>query len=258
MKIVVGSTAAMFRLPEFKRKGHVDHDVWSDNIDELPTGKGYDGGVFSSEIMDAFEPASKTDGYASLNDLYTIKLSHLQFDIFWHKHLNDLLVFKLKYGAKKNERLYELLKEHWKEFHGNKEFLNLYRTKDEFFDDYVQKPYDHDYLHELVAYPNKPVYTLCLKDGQDVAIDKTKFDMLSFDQKVRMFREEIAVIANERYMINPDCAGKFRYITAWSKSLHKTVTALTKNWASEFLCENIELFLKPNGEEVHLHKTLGI
>ena len=124
---------------------------------------------------------------ASLNDLLTIKLSHLLYDIFWHKHLNDYLVFK-KHSATVNNGLYEFLQEYWKEVHGNKTNLSLYKTKDVFFDDFVKKEYDHDYLHELVAFPHNPVYSVCLKDGQDVMIDKEKFFSLPFEQQVKMVK----------------------------------------------------------------------
>lgn len=259
MKIIVGSGAAHKNLESFKRKYGSDIDAWTDNDTELEKGKKLDYNLMPQEIMLAFQESSKVQGYATLDDLYTIKLSHLPYDIFWHKHKADAMVFKMKYGAKVNQDLYALLKAHWKEFHGNKPFLSLYRTKDAFFDDYVPKEYDHDYLHELVAYPNAPVYTKCLKDGQQVAIDKSKFDALPFTEQVKMFREEITVIANERWILNPACRGKIPYLAAWGKSVHKTVTALTKGWASEFICENLEYFEKPNRDEVrHLHQTLGI
>lgn len=114
----------------------------------------------------------------------------------------------------------------------------------------MKKEYDHDFLHELVAHPNKPVYTLCLKDGQDVAIDRLKFEQLPFKQQVKMFREEINVIACERWLIPTKDSGIISFRQAYSKSLHKTVTALTKGWASRFICENMEEFIRPNRGEV--------
>ena len=209
-------------------------------------------------ILNAFQQDSKDSGVATLDDLMTIKLSHLPYDILWHKHQSDYLFFK-RNGAKINHDLYELLKPHWRELFGNKPFLSLYRTKDQFFDDYVSKPYEHDWLHELVAYPDAPVYTRCLKDGEQVAIDKAKFFELPFDKRVKMFREEVTVIAIERWMVNPKCRGTIRYPTAYGRAVHKTITALTKGWASEFMCENLEHLYKPTKDDVkHAFETLKI
>lgn len=256
MDIIVGSTAAMRAIPGFKRNRKYDLDLWT-NVNAAYA-VADDVSVKPLEILECFETESKESGWATLNDLTTIKLSHLPYDIMWNKHLNDYLVFK-KHGGRINQRLYSLLKTYWKDFHDNKPFLSLYKTKDQFFDDFVTKPHDHDYLHELVAYPYVPMYTTCLKDGQEVMIDKGKFDSLAFEHKVKMFREEMAVIACERWILNPKAKQKIPFVHAWSKSVHKTTTALTKGWASEFICENIEHFLKPNRKEVeHLFNKLGV
>ena len=100
----------------------------------------------------------------------------------------------------------------------------------------------------MIAYPDKPIYIECLKDGQDVAIDKNKFDGMLHDKKVKMFREEMCVIALERWVIHSRNSIPFTH--AYHKSLHKTITRLTKGWASEFICENLESFVRPDNKEV--------
>jgi hypothetical protein len=87
-----------------------------------------------------------------------------------------------------------------------------------------------------------------LKDGEKVAIDKEKFNVMLHDKKIQMFREEMCVIALERWVI--PSKGHINYADAWFRSVHKTVTQLTKGWASEFICENLEFFIKPNHREV--------
>ena len=253
MKVLVGSNAARLWIPEF-RIGK-DIDWWST---EVVDGENFDTCVIPQNILKLMEEGSLIGGVATLNDLLTIKLSHLPYDILWKKHLNDYLVFK-KHGAQINHKLYITLQEYWKEVHGNKNFLSLYKTKDKFFDDYVVKEQEHDYLHELVSYPNNPIYTLCLKDGEDVAIDHKKFLSLTFEQQVKMFREEINVIATERWLIPTKDSGRITFREAYSKSLHKTVTALTKGWASRFMCENIEEFIRQNRKEVeYMFSVLNI
>lgn len=246
---VVGSTAAKVRIPDWYR-GVSDTDIWTAR--DYKQEKGLDISVMSEEILGAFEGVQ----FASINDLYTIKVSHLPWPVFFWKHANDALFLKSK-GARLNEPLYELLKEHWRVEHGTKTKLSLYRSKQEFFDDAVPKEYDHDYLHELVSYPHPPVYTTVLKEGHSVFTDKEKFLALSFDNKVKMMREEMSVIMCERWLLNDRIRSKLTLPQAWRMSVEKTATALTKGIYSEFICENLEHFILSNRKETaHLFKTL--
>ena len=183
---------------------------------------------------------------ATIDAIYTLKLSHLPWDIKWQKHKSDILRLQ-KLGAKKIVKLYDALIKHWESVNTDKDRLNLYKKKSDFFDDYVPYVYDHDYLHEVVALPDKPIYSLCLKDGQEVAIDKDKFFALPFEQQLRMFQEEVTVIAAERWLI-PKRKKKFHWLKAYSLSVHKTVTALTKGWATQFMIDNLDYYIRPNKE----------
>lgn len=244
MKILVGRRALLMGLDWLEYRD--DYRKYTGDYDYFVFGESSSEGdvtVFEDDsVLLAMSKQSQLKGVASLGDLLAIKMAHLEYDIFWWKHVMDVLVLRSK-GVVRNEKLYRLLKAHWKTYHGNKEHLSLYRTKDAFFDDFVSKPYEHDYLHELIALPNVPVYSLCLKDGHEVYVDKEKFDELSHEQQIRMFKEEIAVIALERWVIPSE--GKVAIPHAWTKSLRKTVTALTKGWASEFIIENLEEMLSP-------------
>lgn len=197
-------------------------------------------------------------GIPSKDALYTIKCSHFGWDIKWDKTKADILFMKSK-GCKLIPELYEALKQHWQNEHGDKSFLSLDKSKDEFFNDFVEYNYDHDYLHELVAYPEAPMYTHCLKDGHEVLIDEAKFRAMPFEDQVRMFREEITVIACERWLLTSKCRGKVSWMKAYRMALRKTVTALTKNWATEFLVLNIEEFVQPDYSYFkHLLETLNL
>jgi hypothetical protein len=161
----------------------------------------------------------------------------------WTKHKADILHLS-KLGCVIIEPLYEALKVYWEQQFGGKDFLSLDKCKDEFFNDHVNYQYDHDWLHEQVAYPERPVYELCLKDGHDVLIDKKKFYALTFEDRVRMFREEITVIAIERWLVHPQFKGS--WTKAYYLALEKTITRLTKNWANDFLVRNLKHFYKPD------------
>lgn len=250
--MIVGSTAlSYFRMNIREPK---DLDIWTTDQSFINS-EGVDGHIVPENIM---ERIYNPHGYCTPDQIYTIKLSHSVYPIKWEKTKQDILWLKAK-GCKVIPELYERLKLHWKEVHGNKDFLSLNKNKEDFFTDAVTYVYDHDYLHELVAHPNKPMYTNCLKDGQEVLIDKTKFFTMSFGDQVRMFREEITVIAAERWLIDPYWKDKLCWYRAYILSLEKTVTSLTKGWASEFIVENLEYFVKPDYTYFeHLFKTLNL
>lgn len=234
--IIIGSTAIARQIPEFREPKDWDY-MWYESI------TGVDTIVVPKIILEQIPHGG--DYVATLSAVYTIKCSHLGWDIKWHKHKRDVLYLK-SIGCELIEPLYESLVGYWKDVNGNKPYLNMYKKKDDFFNDHVQYIYDHDYLHELVALPNKPVYTECLQEGQEVFIDQSRFNKLSTDVQLKMFKEEITVIAMERWLIPPRVIGRYTWTEAYHLALHKTVVSLTKNWATDFLVRNLDYFIKPD------------
>jgi len=252
MNIVVGSTALRFfdcnRLPPS------DLDIWTSDKDYIKQ-EGEDVCYIPEDIIQQVPAYAH---YATADAIYTIKCSHFGWDIHWQKTKLDIMWLK-GCGCKLIPDLYKTLVEFWKVEHHDKSFLSLKKDKDTFFTDHVTYVYDHDYLHELVAYPNRPMYESCLKEGEDVLIDQEKFNELCHEDKVRMFREEITTIAIERWLVNPHFKGKYSWFRAYMFSLHKTVTRLTKGWATDFIVLNIEDFVKPKYDYFkHAIKTLGL
>lgn len=252
---VVGGQALKYLYPDYRETS--DWDVWISDDPEAAELIGFtDYSILPDEVIDLISRENGENVFVNKDTLYTIKLSHLGWDIFFEKHKRDVL-FLEQQGAKIILDLYEALVSYWKKEHGNKDFLSLYKDKTEFFNDHVDYIYDHDYLHELIAYPHKPVYTKCLVSGEDVAIDKEAFDKMSFQDQVKMFREEICVIAAERWLIPEKVCGKVSWQLAYKYSVRKTITQLTKNWATGFLVQNLKEFITPNYEEFE-HLLLSI
>lgn len=237
MKVIVGSTAVVYHGIGFRKPK--DIDIWISPDEDVVSG---DCKVIPLDIL---ELVPTVDGYATLDAIYTIKCSHLGWsNPLWNKHKRDILHFK-SLDCVLLRDLYDALIKFWKQELGNKEFLNLNKQKDSFFTDYVTYTYDHDWLHTLVSYPDKPMYTNCLVDGEEVMIDRAKFSALPFEHQVRLFREEITAIALERWIFNPKIKKPISWYKGYLLSLEKTITQLTKNWATEFIVLNIEHFNKP-------------
>mgnify|MGYP003660816952 CR=1 FL=1 len=251
---VIGSTAIQVSSPDIKFRKPSDLDIWTCHQDTFDyfREQGDDVKLLPDSIISLLDTEC---GFATANCVYTIKCSHLGWNNpMWGKHKSDIINLKAQ-GCTLLPELYKALLSHWKEELGDKSFLSLAQDKKSFFTDNVVYKYDHDYLHELVAHPEKPVYTLCLKDNEDVLIDKGKFDNLPFNQQVKMFREEITVIAVERYLL----FGEDSWVKAYNKALHKTITTLTKGWATDFLVLNLDEFVKPNYKYFnHILTTLEV
>lgn len=194
---------------------------------------------------DIYDYIEHEDGIASIDSLYTIKCSHLCIDHKWNKHKNHALLLQ-HYGASMNWPLYYKLQNYWLGTAPARRAVSLDMSKQEFFTDKVTYVMDHDKLHELVSYPKDPIYQSILADGAEVLVDKNKFDKLTLHKKLLLFREEITVIAIERWLINPHWKGKVTWGDAYVMALKKTILSLTKGWARDFIIDNLNYYNYPD------------
>jgi len=115
---------------------------------------------------------------------------------------------------------------------------SLKQTNKDFFDDAVKKIYDHDWLHELVAYESRPMYENLKKpDNMDDAwCEQGLWECLRHSDKIKCVAEETHVIAIERFMIpnNWNHPEKLAYF----KALNKVCTTLTSGWFRDFAIDN--------------------
>jgi len=182
--------------------------------------------------------------FATVDELYTIKCSHLYWDLkndSWNKHANDVLFLKGK-GAKLDLSLHALLYRVWEERYGKKK-MDLKKEADLFFKDAVVRIYDHDSIHDSVAYFDKPLYTRILRDGATVDIDPKKlWEELTYEEQILLFREEINATALERLVI----PSGYRVSPARSYhwALRRTITSLTKGKSARFVVTNLSEFWK--------------
>ena len=190
---------------------------------------------------------------ATADELYTIKVSHAFWANRWPKHIQDIAYFQSK-GCILIPELFDLLYLIWVEHYGEKRAKLRAGTKpEEFFTNTVQRKYDHDSLHASIAYYDEPLFNAILRDGEAVAVDRAKFDALSFDDKCRLVREEVYATALERKVIPSDYAE--HPLRAYRWALEKTVTSFSKGWFPMWIVENIHAggLLKPDVDYVKVH-----
>lgn len=229
-----------------------DIDLWTDvDVSQMTSAQGKLD-VFWHESLADIVPDSLHACLPSKDLMYTMKLSHSHWELpngSWNKHVYDMMQLK-KAGAKLDMGAYKVLYKVWEELHGKKK-MNLDQDKTEFFDDAVRRMYDHDSLHDSVAFGDHPIYTEILKDGATVDVDPVKLWGMSHQRRVQLFVEEICVTALERIVVpkNYKCSPGAAYLWA----LRRTITSLTKGRSSRFILENMEEFIKPDPDYVKRH-----
>lgn len=206
---------------------------------------------FAQEIIDQNEHPI----FADPDLLFTLKVSHAEWDIKWNKTMADIEFMKRK-GCQLKEDLYVRLVEHWKIIHGKKR-VNLKQPVDIFFQDYVQREYDHEDLHRLVAFNGTPMHEQLRPDNTSVWCDKEKFFALDYEIQCEVALEEILVTAIERKKLT-SVSRNSEIMAAIHHAYHKLVTSMTTGWFAKFLILNRFELLKERREkwEHHLKTTL--
>lgn len=181
------------------------------------------------------------------NDLYTLKISHIFWDIKWDKHMFDIQ-FLRKEGCILDMNLFEKLYVYWNQYHDKNKRSELDVTAEEFFNNALNT-YDHDYLHTLIN--PCPVYKKVLKDGAEVDVDEDKFNNLSFNDKMALVREEIYIMAYERQ-------GKREWRQAYTLMLRRFIRNHAPMFEALFIIENyIELHKPIFNYKKHLDHELS-
>lgn len=176
------------------------------------------------------------DDVLNPNALATLKASHLFWDINWDKHMFDLQ-FLLSMGCEIDSELFVSLYEYWNIYHSENKRSRLDKTKKDFFDNAINyNEHEHDYIHTLLN--PTPIYTLVLKDGKEVELCENKFNKLTHEQKLNFVREEVMVMAYERYK-------KLPFFEAYSKMLRKFIRDHAPFFSVLFILKNYKELSKP-------------
>ena len=170
------------------------------------------------------------------NELYTLKMSHLMWDLNWDKHAYDVMWLKDKW-CKVIPELFYALYDFFKVLHGGNKRSDLEMTSEEFFDNAIVCDYEHDDLHTLLK--ETPTYTKVLKQGAEVEVSEDKFNELTFEEKCDLVREEVHVMAWERM------AGKLKWHHAYSIMFKKFIISHAPMWEALFILDNLAVLSKP-------------
>jgi hypothetical protein len=226
-KILVGSAAIKQHFPDFKREPKdqdyiVKEKVEFDENDNL--------------VVPIFFNYCKSE-VASPEQLLTLKLSHIFWDVNWDKHMWDIQ-FLLGKGIDYDFEWLLELREHWVKHYKGLYRSNLKLSKEEFFDNAINTGYEHDYIHTLIN--PVPMYTEVLAaDGKGVELDGHKFMNLTYDDKLKFIQEEVMVMAWERF-------SKLYYKEAYHKMLKKFIRNHVPIFAFDFtICNYIPLLDVP-------------
>lgn len=173
--------------------------------------------------------------FADPDILFTLKISHAHWDVKWNKTMYDIEFLKRK-GAKLNYRLYHMLVEVWEGVHGKKH-VNMNKSMDEFFKDAVQREYDHERLHELVAFHDRPMHERIRPDHGTAWCSQELFEQLTHDEQAQTALEEIMATAIERFRLKPtDLQSK--KLASMNGAYLKLCTSMTKGWFARYLILN--------------------
>lgn len=198
MNILVGSRAIKNWFPDFPREPKdTDYAVSSNTHITLEKNEGKVEYLYNP-VLYKFNKGK----ICTPDNLYTLKMSHLFWNINWIKHEWDANFLRER-GCKLNYPLFYELYEYFNELHGKNKRSDLKMSSADFFDNALRFPIVHDKLHEiLITHPyfegqNKPTYTNILIDEVDVSMKK--FADLTEQQKFNIVFEEVAVMGIERF-----------------------------------------------------------
>ena len=240
--LIYGSTAIKHFFPDYPNEPKdLDIIVDTDNnyhiaIDECRRIEQY----YLPEFQYIFEN-NKDKKFVDPDFLYTIKMSHLSWDINWDKHMKSA-IFLREHGAKLDKKLYDSLMIAWSRIHGAKKVKMNVKNED-FFKLSIPRKYNHEYLHEEFAFYERPLNERIRKDLDSPLCSEELWNLLSDEDKFKCAFEEIMVLSAERFIFVPKeyrLPPKFAKI----KTLKNMITSTTSGWFNTYLKLNFEKFVK--------------
>lgn len=251
MKILVGSQALKRHLPDIREPKDTDYLLVDPTSTELAENSTREIEYFTHPRLSEWNWSGDV---ASLDELYTLKVSHAFWELrngSWNKHMFDIVTMQ-NAGAEFLPELHTLLYSIWEEVHGKKK-ANLEQSPDKFFNPNVHRKFDHDSLHASIAYRASgiPLFNEILRDGHQIAVDRSKFEAMDEVTKHQLVREEVYATALERRVIPSDYTVHPK--AAYAHALQKTITSFTKGWFPLYIVRNFGELRNPDVDYIQRH-----
>jgi hypothetical protein len=167
------------------------------------------------------------DREMTVDEIYTLKVSHAIYDINWKKTMSDIRFLQMK-GCKLIPDFLTQLRTYWETVHGVQKRTDFEVKPGQFFDDRVKRKLNHDDLHKML----NPVPTYLKMIVNDVNPSPERFfNDLTDDERKEVLYEEAFVIAMERLGHLPTRA-------AYNSAQQNLVTRLHPIWLADFIIEH--------------------
>lgn len=247
----IGSTAIKHHCPDFRAPK--DIDIISPNgFSEKRNVGGMLIETHWDSPMEYFYNFNYASTFPSLSALLTLKMSHVNWDIEWNKHMSDIR-FMQENGALVLQPLYHGLVERWIPIHGKKR-VNTNMSNEQFFSDAVKRKYDHDWLHEQVAYDKEPAYKSIQIDVSSPHCSEELFQCQDALVQFNCYVEEVIVTAIERFNLTKKSTRSERMV-AVSKAQKKLITTMSSGWFALY-CIEYARFLSRKRHQIDAHLKL--
>lgn len=235
--LIYGSTAIKYFFPDYDKDPR-DLDIITREDNKLhldiPGCKRIEQ-YYLPEFEYIFEN-NRDELYIDPDFLYTIKMSHLSWDINWDKHMRSAIYLQEK-GAKLDKELYDSLLLAWERVHGKKS-VRMNVKNSEFFKENIYRKFNHEFLHEQFAFYDRPLNEKIRKDLDRPLCSEELWNQLSQEDKMKCAIEEIYVLAAERYIFVQEPEKSWKLEHAVTRTLKNMITSTTSGWFCTFLKMN--------------------
>lgn len=239
--LIYGSTAIKHFFPDYSLHPK-DLDIITETDNkyhlDIPNCK-----VIEQYYLEEFQfifDNNKDKLYVDPDFLYTIKISHLSWDINWDKHMKSALFLKSK-GCKLNKELYNSLMKAWERVHFKKK-VKMNVKNDVFFKENINRAFDHEYLHLRFAFNERPLNESIRKDLNSPLCSEELWNKLSEMDKFKCALEELMVLTAERYILISK-QNRLPVNFAKIKMLKQMITSTTSGWFNLYLKENFKMLI---------------
>lgn len=254
MHTLIGSKAIKYHFSDFRVPMDTDYVTDERRKHELKEGKRIEYFYYGdNEALLEFDRPIPT-----VDQLYTLKVSHSFWPINWRKHMKDILFLQEK-GAKLDKELFDKLYDGWVGYHGKKRaYLNVDNEK--FFTSTVPREYVHDDIHKAISYYGDPLYNKVKRDVSKALISEKMFNELSHIDQIRLCREEIYATALERFLIKklPGLVTENDISMAYGRACMLLVTSMTKGFFPLFIVLNWKELHRPDDHPFLIKFLIGV